>query len=282
MAINTSQFVGDGGVRLDGGAASLVTNSDSYEDGLVGVTALHGGGFVVHWIVDGDGDGVADGLAVQRFAADGAKQGEVTVLQGISADLLRLPESDNDASYDLQALDNGGYVLTYALQGEEGGQSATVTATAPDQALFVQIVGRPTGFYVGSLPANATFSLSGPDNNGNLATVALTPENGYIRITRDILDQFGNDNRLNLVVSGLNQGESAFVGINTQQEVRYDPAAAFDTVTTSFTVQANGVGIIATGEGRPEAFHIDSASYANGTGPALCSCRSRPLPAGSI
>ena len=82
------------------------------------------------------------------------------------------------------------------------------SASAAGQTLSVPLIGRPTEFYVGSAPANATFQLTGFDNNGARITVALTPVDGQISITTAILDQFGNDNRLTLQIQGLNQGQS--------------------------------------------------------------------------
>ncbi|MCW3798882.1 hypothetical protein OMW55_13820, partial [Sphingomonas sp. BN140010] len=266
MTFNSSPSLGDHGVRLDGGSASLVSGEDS-ED-LVGVTPLDGGGYVVHWVTDADRDGDPDGLAVQRFAADGTKLGGVTVLQGISSDLLK-GEFD-DVSYDLRALDNGGYVLTYGLVPEtEAWRHATVTASASGQTMSVPLVGSPSDFYIFSslTSSGATFSLAGLDNNGQPTTVALTLVDGHIQITAATLDQFSNDTRLSLVVKGLSQGERIEVDIETHQEWRYDPSAALDNVATSYIVNTNGIGVIATGLGRPEAFHVDSASYANGTGP---------------
>jgi hypothetical protein len=253
------------GVRVDGSAALLSDGEES--ESLVGVTSLDGGAYVVHWVTDIDGDGEPDGLAVQRFAADGTKQGGVTVLQGISSDLLS--SVSDDVSYDLQALDNGGYVLTYGLQAEEEESQATVTASASGQTLTVPLIGRPTEFYVGSAPAGATFALAGFDNNGTRITVALTPVDGQISITSAILDQFSNDNRLTLQVKGLNQGESANVYVSTNPEWYYDVSAPLANVASSSIIGSGGVGAIFAAQGRAETFHVDSVSYANGTGPTF-------------
>lgn len=256
---------GDHGPRIDGGLAPVLGEADE-GFGNTGITALADGGFVSHWVVDADGDTNADGLAVQRFAANGTKQGGVTVLQGLSQDLL---DAEDVVSYDIQALAGGGYALSYLLGLEDGGRGATVTATAPNQTFNLAVVGRPDAFYVGSAPANASFALSGVGNSGAPLTVALTMgEFGEIRVTQAILDQFGIDNRMNLQVTGLNQGESVAVSISIDEDVTYDLAAALVDVSSSVTIGASGGGVIAATTGRPESFHIDSATYANGSGPA--------------
>ncbi|WP_157573347.1 VCBS repeat-containing protein [Novosphingobium sp. AAP83] len=253
------------GPRIDNTSAPVLTNTD---DGRfnVGMTALDDGGFVVHWLVDGNHiDGTASGLAVQRFAANGTKQGAVTVLQGLSPDLLN---SLDVLSYDLQALAGGGYALTYSLEPESGGRYATVTATVPNETIFLVVAGRPEALFFDSPPANARFALVGVGNGGAQQTVALTPDAfGRVQITQSILDQFGIDNRMNLQITGLNQGQSVGVFIESQQDLSYSQTAALVDVPTSTTVLPNGFGFIATTSGRAETFQIDSASYANGTGP---------------
>ncbi|WP_206066369.1 hypothetical protein, partial [Novosphingobium sp. ERN07] len=200
----------------------------------------------------------------------------MTVLQGLSPDLLNAADV---SAYDLQALDNGGYVLTYSLGLEESFRSATVAAQTNGQVLTIPLAGRPHEFYVGGAPVNASFSLRGVTSTGAVKTVALTAVDGVISIGGAILDQFANDNRLTLQVNGLSQGQAVTVGIDTRQDVKYDLAAALDTVATSFAATTSGptaVGVIATSEGRAEGFTIGSATFANGTGPSFVNIQITP------
>ncbi|WP_336951649.1 Ig-like domain-containing protein [Sphingobium aromaticivastans] len=240
----------DTGLRLDG-PDSRISGDD--EDNGLRVTPLTGGGFAVSWVVDADGDDRADGLAVQRFAADGSKSGGVVHLQGIAS---QLSDADGDSiAFDLQALDNGGYALSYALEPEEVGRQIVFTP----QSTSTAIVGQPVGLYVGSAPAGASFALVGQGTDGLSKTVALTAVDGAIEIDRTILDQFALDNRLTLTVSGLAAGENATISAYVLEDQRYDPAAGLHEVGSSLQVGPGGFGVIATGAGHAEAFHIDSA-----------------------
>ena len=250
---HTTQPIVDFQMRLDGAVTPIVHEDD---EGIVGVSALPGGGFAVHWVVDADGDFEGDGLAIQRFAADGAKVGGITLLQNLPAVLL--DDIGDDQAYALTALANGGYVLSYGLGLEENGRQANLSMNAPNAG----IVGRPVEIYVGSVPGNATFSLSGTGNDGAAKTISLTPVDGYITITPATLDQFSIDNRFTFSVGGLTQGQTASVVIRSAIDVRYDPVAALDEVSSSSTVIAQGFGSLFVTSGRAEAFHIDAASNA--------------------
>ncbi|WP_327754525.1 Ig-like domain-containing protein (plasmid) [Sphingobium sp. SJ10-10] len=239
----------DTGQRLDG-PDSRISGDD--EDNPLRVTPLTGGGFAVSWVVDVDGDDQADGLAVQRFAADGSKSGGVVHLQGIAS---QLSDADGDAvSFDLQALDNGGYALSYVLEPEEVGRQIVFTP----QLTSTAIVGQPVDLYVGSAPANASFALVGQGNDGLSKTIALTVVDGTVQIDQAILDQFALDNRLTLTVSGLTTGQNATVHAYALEDQRYDPTAGLHDVASSLQVGPGGFGVIATGAGHAETFHIDS------------------------
>ncbi|MBB3927098.1 hypothetical protein GGR43_002821 [Sphingobium jiangsuense] len=237
-----------GGVRVDGGPAPFL--GDDEDDATVKVTALHGGGFVVNWVVDADGDGDADGLAVQRFAADGGKQGGIMLLD-VPEDLL--DRLDDVGSYDLHALANGGYALAYSLDLEEVHNYVAMTQNGN-----IPIVGRPVEITVNST-GNPTYAILGTGNDGNPKSIAVTPVDGTIRITQDILDQFAVDNRLTLAVNGLASGQSAGVDIRALADVGYDLSAPLQAVTSSRLVE-NGTGVIAAPGGRAEVFHIDSTT----------------------
>ncbi|WP_022684134.1 Ig-like domain-containing protein [Sphingobium bisphenolivorans] len=239
--------VGETAERIDIAGAPFSTDD---EDNAVRVTPVSGGGFVVSWLVDANVDDEADGLAVQRFAADGSKQGGVVQLQGIAP---QLADNDGDTlAFDFQALDNGNYALAFALEPEEVGRhilfNTALTTTT--------IVGQPIDLYVGGAPANASFALTGMGSNGQPKTVALVANGGAIQITQDILDQFAVDNRLTLSVSGLTTGQTATVDVYSREDVQYDPTGALQNVTSSLQVGAAGFGVIATAN-HAEAFRID-------------------------
>lgn len=263
---------GSAGARIDPPALRADLED---EDNGVRISALPGGGFAAHWLVDGNGDGETDTVGIQRFAADGSKTGDAVMLQGVDSRLVN-SESD-DLSFDLQALENGGYALTYNLPLEETSRGIGISAQANNQTLTIPIVGRPHEFYVGGAPANAAFALSGVDNSGAQKFVALTVEDASIAITTPILDQFLYDNRLTLVITGLTQGQSFTVGVDARQDVYYDLADALAPVATSFTALAFGLGVIAAPVGRAEGFAIGSAVYANGTGPSSVSMQFNPV-----
>jgi Ca2+-binding RTX toxin-like protein len=272
IAVPSGVFVqtfGSNGVALTDGNTAIsgaaFTPAPDAERG-VGVTPLDGGGFVVRWAVDTDGDGNGDNLAVQRYGADGAKQGGVTMLQGISSNLT--DHGGHAGSVDFAALANGGYALSYAMELEQFGHFATVTAGAANQTLAIPIVGRPTTLgIVGDTPPNAVFTLSGTGNGGSQISVPVTVQNGTIIITQAILDQFGLDDRMTLLVTGLTAGQSAGVSVLTVEDVTYDPTAALHDISRSWvaTQGANqGIAFLGNPTGRAEAFHIDSATFAAG------------------
>lgn len=238
--------------RIDGGIAPFLGDSD--DDGATKITALPDGGYTVNWVVDADGVSEADGLAFQRFAADGSKSGGVTLLQGITEDLLE--QVDEVGSYDLQALAGGGHVLTYSLSLEDASAMGTLT----QQVSTMLIIGRPSSISVDPTMTTINYALRGLDNTGALVTIPVTPVNGEIAVTQDILDQFGLDNRLSLVATGIPAGGQTFVFVTAGADVQYDTEAALTDMSVTATVQPTGVGVINLPGTRTEAFHIDSAS----------------------
>lgn len=241
----------DTGLRIDNLDARVVTDD---EDNAVRITPTRGGGFALSWIVDVDGDDEADGIAVQRFAADGTKEGGVIQLQGIAS---QLADSDGDEiSFDFKALDDGGYALTYALSLEEVGRPVAFTP----QFASTTIVGRPEAVYVGSVPANVSFTLSGAGSDGLPRAISVTANGGVIEFDKALLDQFSIDNRLTLTANGLTANQVLNGYVSVMEDQRYDPAAPLHNVTSNLQVGPGGFGAIATGGGHAEAFHIDSVS----------------------
>jgi hypothetical protein len=262
------QTFGSNGVALNAGnvAISDVASAPASDaESGIGVTPLDGGGFVVRWAFDSDRDGNADGLAVQRYGADGAKQGAVTLLQGLSTNLTA--HGNHVGSVDFAALANGGYALSYAIELESFAHIARIPTETAGQTLPIPVVGRPTSFFVASTPANAVFTLVGTGNGGTPVSVPLTVQNDTITITQAILDQFGIDNRMTLQVTGLTAGQSANVSVQTVEDVTYDPAGPLHDIVRSAiaTLGYNqGGALLSSPTGRAEAFHIDSATFAAG------------------
>ncbi|MET0241742.1 MAG: Ig-like domain-containing protein [Sphingobium sp.] len=239
------------GDRLDTGNAPFLGD----DDGRVRITALPDGGYAVNWVVAANGDD-ADGLAFQRFAADGSKSGDVILLKGITEELLE--QVDEFGSYDLQALAGGGYVLAYTLSMENVDTSVTLTQQLPSAL----IVGRPSSIQVDSSLTNVTYVLRGLNESGAVVNVAVTPVDGRIAVTQDILDRFAVDNRLSLVASGFTAGQQSYAYVNAGADVVYDLDADLVDTTASATVQSTGVGLLNLPGTRSEVFHIDRASGA--------------------
>jgi hypothetical protein len=240
------------GDRLDSGGAPFLGDGD--DDGAAKITALSDGGYSVNWVVDADGDGDADGLAFQRFAADGSKSGGVTLLQGITEELLE--QIDEVGSYDLQALANGGHVLTYSLSMADVFTNVTLTQQVPTML----IVGRPSSIQVDPSLTNVTYLLRGLNESGALINVAVTPVDGRIAVTQDILDQFAVDNRLSLVGNGFTAGQQTYVFVSAGADVTYDLDADLVDIAASATVQPSGTGVLNLPGTRSEVFHIDGTS----------------------
>jgi hypothetical protein len=242
--------------RIDGGISNFQANDGSRAN----VTPLAGGGFAVHWTVDADRDGTGDRIAVQRFAADGSKQGDVILLQGVAPELLN--HANTDPSIDFRALDNGGYALIYSLPLESSqGFPQTLNATNP----FTASAGRPTYIEINSAPSGVEFRLSGLAADGTPMTIPVTVEDGIITVTQAMLDQFGFEDRLNVQAVGLTTGQTVSAVVHTVEDVRYDVGSALHTVASQQIVPATGTGVIYSAIGRPEVFHVNSASYANGS-----------------
>ena len=241
----------DGGVRVDGGNSSFLGDGDD-DTHAVRVTPLTGGGFAVTWLVDADGNGETDNIGIQRYAANGTKQGGVVLLQDVGDLLERV---DEIGSYDFQALENGGYALTFSVALES--ESRTVTLTGPGSN--TTIVGQPMSLFIQNAPAGVTFALTGVGNDGLQKTIALTPVNGIVEFDSAILDQFSIDNRFTLFANGMSPQQSAQIYVATREDLQYDRDVALTEAVSTRLVAQNGVGVIATG-GYAEAFHVDSLS----------------------
>jgi hypothetical protein len=252
--------------RIDAG----INAAEIDDDAPVGVTPLPGGGFAVHWVIDRDGDGEGDSLAIQRFAADGSKDRAVTVLQGVS-DLVKGGEVE---SLSLAALENGGYALSLAVELESYGHDATLTASAAGQTFTIPLAGRPSELFVSHISGATTlpsFALRGTGADGQPLSVALTLTQGSLKVTQAILDRFAVDNRFTVVVTGMPQGQAIGVHTIVAQDVNYRLDSALHDISRSVTATASGtqgIGLLSATEGRAEVFQVGSATFASGATPA--------------
>lgn len=238
----------DGSLQLDGPASRYLQDDEAAVD----VSPLADGGFAVHWLADTTDDGDGDTLAIQRFGADGQPDGGVTLLQGLSANLL--DNTDNFGHLDLTALDNGGYALAYTIEREVDVRMATLGNNG--QVVFA---GVPISINIFNAPAGAIYTLREVNSLGNAVDLILTPVDGEIHLSQAVLDTLENPKRASLIVTGLAAGQTAVLGIETEQAVRYDTqAATIDQVRlgTILPVGAANLGVLVGLGGRSEGFHL--------------------------
>jgi len=236
-----------GDVRID-----AANPADIDDDAPISVTPLADGGFAVHWLVDEDD---ADGIVVQRFDAAGTVVGSPITLQGIPQELLDADEP----VIDFTVRPDGGFLLSYGLEHDDAYNTVSATGNGSPLAPF-SIAGQPSSIYIQSAPAGATFVLRGPGSTFDTTVeVALTPTNGFIEITEDILGQFGDFGRFGLFVDGVAVGETVTLGIETDVTRAVDLAAPLEAFASSSIVGADGIVAI-TGPGRVEAFDVSQAT----------------------
>jgi len=246
-----------GDQRIDG--TGLVVG----EERSVSLTPLDNGGFVARWAVDLNGDGNTDGIAVQRYDANGSAQGNSLIVGQGASDIL-VDHSDQIVSTDFAALEAGGYALAYSVQLPSFSHNVSLQGKAGAPTLGVPIAGRPNDIYVGTPPQGVTFALAGTDNSSQQTTVPVTVVNGHIQITQTLLNQFGIDDRMTLVVSGLAQGQTLGVSLQVAQDLGYDPTSALHTMAGSVAPLQGGSSVLFAANGRAEAFHVDPVTFNTG------------------
>jgi len=258
--LDTETQVSYGADRVDDATAPLVVEGDEDAD-VLGVTSLPGGGFAVYWEADTDGDRNTDAIAVQRYGADGAKDGAITTLD-VSQQVADY--GDRIVDYELTALDGGGYALTYGLVLETFGSYVSVNAGPAGGSVRIPLTGLPTDIYVASVPGTASLAITGFDNEGAPLSVPVSVVDGNILIDQALLDQFGVDNRLALEVSNLNASELVEVYYSVEADVSYDPTSALQDISVSgdaFLFNGLQIAALAHADGRVEAFHVDSVTF---------------------
>lgn len=262
--------------RIDSLAAPLAStfDQDDGETALLGTDALPGGGWVSSWLSDTDGDGNADAIAVQRYTANGNKDGGVVFLNDFPASVVQ-GESELLA-LSIDPLANGGYAVSYQIAPPEGFFQGTLTGVASGTNFF-QFVGKPTFFNLSGNLAGLTFTLVGTDAGGNPISVAVTPEvfggGGQIQVDPAIFGQFGNDARLILRVNGLPTGNTLQVFGTAAQINDYNPGSPIQTVgvnaSTTLVDPVNGYAAASIGSplGRIETFDINGITPKSGVAP---------------
>ncbi len=246
------QALGDA-VQVDGAGFDFPRFTDG---GGVAISPARDGGYAVHWLADRDGDGQADTVAIQRFDANGVKQGDVVKLEGIAAHASSLDEVE---IADIELLENGGYAISWAQTLPETGKYVPVNISpasgAPSQS--IGIVGKPTTIlFDGEQLSGATFQLQGTGPNGPV-TVTLTPDGGAIHISDAILSNFAVADRFSLIISSPAVITSGVYVIG-QVTSTYDPGSALQATAQSAVVNATGLGALSSATGRVEAFDIES------------------------
>lgn len=265
-------------VRVDTPGAAPVTIVDGERSNShVDTDALPNGGWVSSWLTDTDGDGDADAIAVQRFLANGTKDGGVIVLDQLPQQVLAGIGEDAIIGGSIDPLANGnGYIVNYQVEAPEAFSSFVVAGT-PNGFVDIPYAGKPEFYYLSGNVAGLTYALRGLDANGNMITVAITPrtaENGFAELFASdaMLAQFANPARVTLRVTGLGNGDPLNVGIEGSAIQHYDASSPLLTervTQTASTIYANGLALvtIGTGKGRAESFDINGLTAKSGMSP---------------
>ncbi|SKB29855.1 Ig-like domain-containing protein [Sphingopyxis flava] len=246
-------------IRIDDGAFPLASDLDDEEG--VQITALPGGGYVVHWAYDLDGDGDVEGIAVRGYDQDGAPQGDAVALQGLSPLLLNDNGGDGIANaVRVAALDGGGYAVSWATEVEDNFQSISLPGN-PNGLILIPIVGIPSVIATYGVPEGATLRLAGTGPSDPV-NVPLSIGDEEVIITDAILANFSVDGRYTLVIeTAPNTGVA--LAIESRPAYSYGPDSPLLDVSGSVVVGADRPATL-TSFGRVESFHIEAATPAEG------------------
>jgi hypothetical protein len=238
----------------------------------VASSALATGGWITSWLVDSNGQGTADTIAVQQYTASGATNGalvQITDVPAIALDNAGVAAGE----YAIAALANGGYVVSYAVTGADLATnfSGLVLQGTGAGAVTAQLVGLPQSLtFQGSNLAGLTISLVGTNASGATVTVPLTlGSNGQVSISASQLAGFADPERLMLQVAGLANGASVTVAGQCQDEWLYklSPATHAEKISVTASQNSQGVYIASLGvsDGRAQSFQITAANGLSGT-----------------
>jgi Ca2+-binding RTX toxin-like protein len=216
-------------------------------------------------------------VAIQRFAADGAKQGDVVLLDGIAA---HMPHFDSVEIGDIELLQNGGYAMSWAAVLPETVKHVFTNANPNLPSQSVAIIGKPGTIWLGGDPGGASFALAGTGPNGPV-TVPLTVEDGAIQITDAILADFAVQDRFTLTIRGAVPNLGGLY-IQTYATSIYDPGSDLQALAQSVLVGANGQGALVSATGRVEAFDIDGIVPGSGPPPLFQLLIRTPLEVGAV
>jgi len=263
------QTFGADGVALDQPTLinDAATTAALFGDAHVEVTALAGGAYMAHWTIDTDGDGEGDTIAIQRFAADGSKDGGIVTLDGIAA-----PTDDSHVdieSYDLTPLADGSYALAYNIELQTAGRAFSFSGN-PGVTAGVPIVGAPYDISF-SGPAGLQIVLRAFNTDGSVSDIPVTVVDGHIHVTEKMLADAGvTGDQFNLLVSGFTAAGQTVSGfIQVEKDAHVDLAAPTHEVASTFNVgpssitsgslAGSAVGVLGLiGSGRVEGFHVNA------------------------
>jgi hypothetical protein len=238
----------------------------------IATSALGNGGWITSWLVDSNGQGTADTLAVQQYTATGATKGAAVSITDVPA--IALDNAGTAAGeYAVDALANGGYVVSYAVTAADlaSSFSGLVLQGTGAGAVTSLLVGLPQSLtFQGSNLAGLTISLVGVNASGATVAVPLTlGSNGQVVIAASQLAGFADPERLTLQVAGLANGASVTVAGQSQDDWLYKPAPATHAEKVTVTASPNSEGVyIATlgvSDGRAQSFQITAATGLSGT-----------------
>jgi Ca2+-binding RTX toxin-like protein len=207
------------------GTETRVNGTTAGSQTSAAVAALADGGYVVAWSGSGDGDGA--GIFARRYGANGTPVGGETRLNTTTADLQQFPA--------VAALADGGYLVSWASQGQDGDN---------------------WGVYAQRFYANgATVALTGDGNANLLAWSSPSPVVLAGGVGDDTLDGGEADDRLDGGVGAdrlLGRlGDDAYGVDDPGDRVVEAIDAGRDRVTSGidYTLPANVEMLVLTGAG---------------------------------
>ena len=246
-------------IRVDTDEFPLAGGVDDEEG--VQITALPGGGYVVHWAYDLDGDGDVEGVAVRRYDQDGSPQGDAMALQGLSPLLLNDNGGDGIANaVRVVALHGGGFAVSWATEVEYDYQAVSLPGN-PNGILQVPIVGVPSVIATYGVPDGAALRLAGTGPSGPV-NVPLSISDNEVVITDAILANFSVEGRYTLIIETAPNIGAAFA-IETRPAYSYGPDSPLTDVSGSVVASAARLGTL-TAFGRVESFDVEAATPAAG------------------
>lgn len=208
----SAQLFDDNGNKI---GVEFVVNSYTHSpQSYASVTALSDGDFIIIWQSDGQNNG-SNGIYGQRFNDDGSRQGEEFLINELSGSAM---------NPSVEALPNGGFIVTYAANGIDNNTTG-IAAKIYDGNLDVMIGTNTADIIHGNNSDDTIAGEAGTDRiNGHDGADSLLGGDGDDTLTG------GNGN--DTLTGGL--GADSFIfGVNSAQDVITD----FDTVNDLITIK---------------------------------------------